>query len=61
MMDKAKALAVCREVAKDVERDVQTFDGKPLTGLNVGTQFGNHAAAIAALANIVAQLLEETK
>lgn len=59
MIDRTKAIAACAEIAKDMERDARDFEGKPFTGRNVGTQFGNQGAAIAALANIVAKLLEE--
>lgn len=54
-----KLRRVCVDIAADVEADVTAFDGKPFTGLNVGTQFGNHAAAIHALCNMVNALVDE--
>ncbi len=47
--------SVCREIAADMERDAQDFDGRPLNGRTVAEYFGNQGAAIAALALIVEQ------
>ena len=52
-------LKVCRDVAADVEADASTFDGRPFTGRTVGEYFGNHGAAIAALANVLEQVLRD--
>ena len=51
--------SVCNEIKADMERDVKAFDGKPMTGLSVGTQFGNQGAAIAALAGICSKQQEQ--
>lgn len=48
---------VLKMIAADMEDDARTFDGKPFTGRTVGEYFGNHGAAIASLAEIVATLL----
>jgi len=44
-------------IALDMVEDAKTFDGQPFTGRTVAEYFGNHGAAIAALAGIVAELL----
>ena len=60
-MDKTRAQEICRDIAKDMENDATAFDGKPFTGRTVAEYFGNHGAAIAALAGIVAKLCAEDK
>lgn len=57
-MDLKRAAEVCREIAKDIADDAAKFDGKPFTGRTVAEYFGNHGAAIAALAGIVEKLCE---
>jgi hypothetical protein len=57
-MDKLKALHVCEEIAADMADDAREFDGKPFNGRTVAEYFGNQGAAIAALANIVRELLD---
>ena len=58
-MNTTKAQNVCLEIAHDMEADAAAFDGQPLNGRTVGEYFGNHGAAIAALAKIVEQMLAE--
>ena len=56
MKDKIKILDM---VAEDMENDARDFDGRPFNGKTVGTYFGNHGAAIAALAKIMKSILEQ--
>lgn len=44
-------------IANDMASDAAEFDGKPFNGRTVAEYFGNHGAAIAALADIVTELL----
>jgi hypothetical protein len=53
-----KRIDVMRMVMQDVENDARDFDGKLLTGRNVAEYFGNHGAAIAAVANAVKDILK---
>ena len=41
------------EIADDMKRDASAFDGRPFNGRTVAEYFGNHGAAISALAKIV--------
>jgi hypothetical protein len=54
----ARASRVCKEIAEDMARDAKDFDGRPFNGRTVAEYFGNQGAAIAALANIIALLIE---
>jgi hypothetical protein len=44
-------------IAKDMENDAKEFDGKLFNGKTVAIYFGNQGAAIAAIANIVKQII----
>jgi hypothetical protein len=57
----AKMRSVCREVRQDMANDARDFDGKPFDGRTVAEYFGNQGAAIAALANILDEVLAERK
>ena len=46
-------------IAADMRNDASNFDGQPFTGKTVGTYFGYQGAAIAALAEIVKDLVPE--
>lgn len=46
-------------IAQDMANDAKNFDGQPFTGRTVAEYFGNQGAAIAALANIVKDLVNE--
>jgi len=46
-------------IAEDMKNDAASFDGKPFNGKTVAEYFGNHGAAIAALAKIVKSIVEE--
>lgn len=52
---------VCREIVRDMERDVAAFDGKPLTGRTVAEIHATLAAAIAALAEVVESLVPQAE
>ena len=54
-----KRINVLRMISQDMEDDVAAFTGKPFNGRTVGEYFGSQAAAIRALANIMASILEE--
>ena len=58
-MDTNKAKEILEMIANDMKRDAKEFDGKPFNGKTVAEYFGNQGAAIAALANIMKQFLEE--
>ena len=52
-----KKIRVLQEIATDMEKDAKEFDGRLFNGRTVAEYFGNHGAAIAALANILQSLL----
>ena len=56
-----KRIKLCEQIAKDVENDAAEFDGKPFSGRTVAQYFGNHGAAIAALADLIKEVLKEQK
>ena len=56
---KDKRIEVLEMIAEDMKNDAEKFDGRPFNGRTVAEYFGNHGAAIAALANIVKAILEE--
>ncbi|MCP4493288.1 MAG: hypothetical protein GY820_39190 [Gammaproteobacteria bacterium] len=60
-MDKSKTLQVLEMIATDMKNDAKAFDGKPFNGRTVAEYFGNQGAAIAALANIIKLLLEDSQ
>jgi len=48
---------VCDLIANDMKNDAEAFDGRPFNGKTVAEYFGNHGAAIAALANIIKEIV----
>lgn len=52
-------IRTCRLIADDMKNDTEKMEGQPFTGKNVAVAFGNQAAAIAALANILTSILTE--
>lgn len=54
----ARMVQVCKDIQTDMADDARHFDGQPFNGKTVATYFGNQGAAIAALAELVAALLE---
>jgi len=53
-------IRVLKMITDDMKKDAENFDGKPFTGKTVAEYFGNQGAAIAALANIMRSILEDT-
>lgn len=58
-MNKEKVSKVLDMIAQDMKDDAKNFDGQPFTGRTVAEYFGNQGAAIAALANIVKDLVNK--
>ena len=58
-MDKKRVQEVLKMIAQDQEDDAIKFDGQPFTGKTVAEYLGNLGAAIAALANILNEMLED--
>lgn len=58
-MEKEKLIKICQQVSEDMKKDAEDFDGKPFDGKTVATYFGYQGAAIAALANILEEILKE--
>lgn len=58
-MSTEKLITICEQVAKDMEKDAEEFDGKPFDGKTVATYFGYQGAAIAALADVLKQIITE--
>lgn len=56
-MNKQTRVIVLGKIIKDMEDDAAKFDGRPFNGKTVAEYFGNHGAAIAALANIMKSVL----
>lgn len=54
-------LDALRMIQEDAKTDARNLDGQPMTGLAVGTQFGNVLASIDALARILAEHIEAAK
>ncbi len=54
-----KRIKVLEMIARDMQKDAMEFDGRPFNGKTVAEYFGNHGAAIAALADIIKSILEE--
>lgn len=60
-MNTEKLIRVCEQVALDAENDAREFDGKLFNGRNVAEYFGNHGAAITALANTIKEILQNNQ
>ena len=58
-MDKKRVREVLKMIAQDQEDDAIKFDGQPFTGKTVAEYLGNLGAAIAALADILNEMLED--
>jgi len=54
---KLHTATVLRTIAKDMREDAEAFDGQPFSGRTVAEYMGNHGAAIAAIAEILADEL----
>lgn len=53
-----KRIKILEKIAEDMKKDAEDFDGKEFNGKNVAEYFGNLGAAIAALAEIMKQILK---
>ncbi len=60
-MDKERVIEVLKMIIEDQKNDAKHFEGQPFNGRTVAEYFGNQGAAIAALADIVRELIEEEK
>ncbi len=49
---------VLEMIAKDMKNDAKNFDGREFNGKIVAEYFGNHGAAVAALAEIIIEIEE---
>lgn len=59
-MNKERIIQVLTAIVEDAKNDATEMDGKPFTGKVVATYFGYHGAAIASLADILKELIENT-
>jgi hypothetical protein len=55
--ERLDTVTVLRTIAQDMREDAKDFDGKPFTGVVVAHYFGNLGAAIAAVAEVLADEL----
>ncbi len=60
-MNKERLIKVLSDIADDAKKDAEQMDGQPFTGKVVATYFGYHGASIAALADILKEILNEIK
>jgi hypothetical protein len=58
-MNKLKLIDILKDIEQDMKNDAVNFDGQPFNGRTVGEYFGNHGAAIEALARIITILVQE--
>lgn len=58
-MNKEKLMKICADVARDAQDDSKNFHRIPFTGKTVANYPGNHGALIAALANILREILDD--
>lgn len=58
---KIKLIKCCKQVASDMANDAKEFDGKPFDGKTVAQYLGYQGAAIAALSNVIKQVIENEK
>ncbi len=56
-MNKEKCVTVLKTISQDMENDARKFDGQPFTGKTMAEYNGNLGAAIAAIADILKELL----
>ena len=56
MKDKLKVLD---KIAEDMRKDAEYYEEKSFNGRNVSEYFGKHGAAIAALAGIIKEVIED--
>ena len=58
-LDKKRIVKLMETITQDMENDAKRFDGQPFNGKTVAEYFGNHGAAIAALADTIALLVNK--
>ncbi len=58
-MDKERTIEILTEIAEDMRKDAERFDGQPFTGKTVAEYFGCQGAAIAALTDTIKTLIQE--
>lgn len=56
---KSRIKEILTLIDKDMKEDATTFESRPFNGKTVGTYFGYHGAAIAALAILLKEILED--
>jgi len=61
LMDKAKHIKILEMVSWTSLAMSEGFDGQPFNGKTVAEYFGHQGAAVAALADILKSILEESK
>ena len=59
-MEKDRIVEVLKMIAEDMEKDANDFDRKPFNGKTVAKALGYHGAAIAAIADIIKLILDNT-
>jgi hypothetical protein len=57
--DLRKMQHICGLIATDMKDDSVRFEGQPFTGKTVAAYLGNLGAAVASLANMLHQLIED--
>ena len=58
-LDKKRIVKIMETIAQDMENDAKRFDGQPFNGKTVAKYFVNHCAAIAAMADTIALLVNQ--
>jgi len=58
-MRKDKTVKILEMIADDMKNDAKNFNGLPFNGKVVAEYFGNQGAAIAALARVVKEVINE--
>lgn len=53
-------IKICKMISDDMKNDASEFEGKEFNGRNVAEYLGNLGAAVAALANILSTIIEDT-
>lgn len=56
-----EVIETLKEISKDMAADAKAFDGQPFNGKTVATYLGYQGAAIAAIAELLAQVLSDKK
>ena len=59
MKNKQERIKLLKLISSDMKADAENFDGKPFDGHTVATYFGNQGAAISAIAELMALIIEE--